>query len=99
MDPGVLMDDIADAMRDVQDMDTSLSDYARAAIKRFGWRKLEKEKPDEGDMIIASDGTRRWMDIYYAAVGQLTWSDPASGNSRRIATHWHPVLDLPSNLQ
>lgn len=92
MDRGVLMDDLADAMRDVQDMDTSFSDYARAAVKRFGWRDLSKEKPDEGDMVIATDGKRRWMDTWYASTPYLSWYGI---NGSHVATHWHPVLDLP----
>jgi hypothetical protein len=91
MDAGILADEIADAMRDVQDMDTSLSDYARAAVKCFGWRRLATEKPDEGDTVIATDGQHRWMDKWMNAVPRMCWDG-------HTATHWHPLLDVPNGV-
>lgn len=95
MSPDDLTDEISDAMQDAQDMDTNFHDYARAAVKRFGWRELAKEKPDEGDKIIATDGKLRWMDTWYASWGKLTLAGPIG---IAVATHWHPMLDLPASL-
>jgi hypothetical protein len=62
----------------------------------LGWRDLSKEKPDNGDMVIATDGKARWMDIYSTAMPQMTWS---GDNRHHVATQWHLVLNLPSALR
>lgn len=90
MDRQTLIDEFRDAMDNFNDMDVTLSDFARAAVNCLGWRELANEKPEEGDMVIATDGKARWMDMWFSSILQMCW------NGKHVATHWHPVLDLPA---
>lgn len=77
------------AMDNVHDMDTSLTKYARAAAEGLGWIDLAKEKPDLDDVVVCTNGKARWLDQRIAGFDQLKWQE-------HVATHWHPLADLPA---
>lgn len=89
-----LIDEFRDAMDNRADYDTSLRDYAAAAVDRLGWRDLQKEKPDNREMVIATDGKARWMDMWIDIHDGMTWASHVD-RTLHVATYWHPILDLP----
>lgn len=76
-----------DAMDNIQDYDTSLRMYARAAVKALGWRDIRGSQPAMGDVVVCTDGTHRWLD-------KRTAIDPAMKWQGHSPTHWHPILDI-----
>lgn len=87
MDRQILIDEFHDAMDNRNDMDVTLREFATAAVDCLGWRDLAKDKPDDRDMVIATNGKARWMDMWLKGAPFMKWQ----GHS---ATHWHPILDL-----
>lgn len=84
----VMIEAVEVAMDNKADMDTPWSVYAAAAVDALGWRSFETEKPEDGDFIVVTDGKARWVDKYYLR--------QASRFGSHVATHWHPVQDLPA---
>ena len=80
---------VEEAMDRVHDMDVPWSRYAAAAVDALGWRPVD-DKPDERQFVMATDGTARWID---ACTFDWAWPPTWEG---RVATHWHPVHDLPA---
>lgn len=79
------------AMDNVHDMDTSRTDYAKAAAEGLGWIDLKKEMPALDDVVVCTDGKARWLDKRmdgFEEMHLLKWNG-------HKATHWHPVADLP----
>lgn len=96
MDRQELIDEVRDAMCDVQDMDTQLRDYARAAVDHLGWRTTSKALPDFGDLVVCTDGEARWLDTRHKYAPDLKfWTS----GKEHIATHWHPVQLFASNAK
>lgn len=84
------IDIVQHALDNVHDMDTPWSVYAAAAVDALGWRSLADDPPDEdGELVIATDGKARWLAKWFSDYPDINF-----GNHK--ATHWHPVLDLPS---
>jgi hypothetical protein len=48
------------------------------------WYALKERQPDDGALVIATNGKARWMDIYYPKIAPMRWNE-------HIATHWFPV--------
>jgi hypothetical protein len=59
-------------------------------LERWRWHDLtaDLERPMCGELVIATDGEARWMDMLIEGFDDMRWQG-------HIATHWHPVLDLP----
>lgn len=87
MDRDAMIENVMAAMDNKADMDTPWRVYAAAAVDALGWRLFEKEKPEEGQFILVTDGKARWIDKYY--------SRQASRFGSHTATMWHPVHELP----
>lgn len=68
-------------------------------LDRWRWHDLSRddEQPQEGEMVIATDGAARWMDIFHSVTNlPMSFCD---GIGIHTATHWHPVLELPTEKQ
>jgi hypothetical protein len=91
MTPQDMTDLIWCAMDNRRDMDTSLTDYAKAATEAVGWREVTKEMPDINDVVVCTNGKARWLDKRIVGCDELKWQE-------HVATHWHPLLDLPPIL-
>lgn len=76
------------AMDNVSDMETSRTQYARAAAEALGWIELAKERPELDDVVVCTNGKARWLDKRIVGFDELKWQE-------HIATHWHPLADLP----
>lgn len=80
------------AMDGVHDMDTGLTDYAKAAAKGLGWIDITKEIPTIEDVVVCTDGKARWLDKRMQGFEEnemLKWGG-------HTATHWHSLADLPT---
>ncbi len=80
------------AMDGIHDMDTGLTDYAKAAAKGLGWIDLAKDKPELDDVVVCTNGKARWLDKRmdgFEGIHMLKWNG-------HTATHWHPIADLPA---
>jgi hypothetical protein len=75
-------------MDNVSDMDTSRTQYAKAAAEALGWISVKKELPTFNDAVVCTDGKHRWLDMRIAGLENLIWQG-------HLATHWHPLADLP----
>lgn len=67
-------------------------------LDRFRWRdlSLDDEQPRDGELVIATDGEARWMDIHSPGLDiPMTFFD----SRRHVATHWHPILEIPKRLR
>lgn len=80
-----------EAMDNISDMDTTLTQYAKAAAEGLGWRDLSKEIPELNDVVVCTNGKARWLDRRVAGFDELKWQE-------HIATHWHPLADLPQSI-
>lgn len=78
-------------------MDTSREAELERELAAFDWHSIDHDPPVEGEMIIATDGRARWMDMLIMAF----WDDPGRGLrwQNHIATHWHAVRQIPTQLQ
>lgn len=76
------------AMDNKADMDTPWRVYAAAAVDALGWRPVSDE-PEPGSFVIATNCEARWIDAH---TSPFSWPPMWSGF---VATHWHPVHDLP----
>lgn len=77
------------AMDNVADMDTSRTDYAKAAAEGLGWIAISKELPALEDVVVCTDGIARWLDKRTEHFPFMKWNG-------HTPTHWHPLADLPS---
>ena len=77
------------AMDNINDMDVSLEQYAEAAAIGLGWRDLLKDVPIAGEVVVATDGEARWLDMRTPYSFDMKWQG-------HTATHWHSIADLPS---
>jgi len=77
------------AMDNVHDMDTPWSRYAEAAVDALSWRPVT-DRPRDRSFVVVTDGNARWVDT---CTFDFAWP-PKFGS--HVATHWHPVHDLPS---
>ena len=93
MDRELLIQIAAAAMDNVHDMDTNTNDFAAAAVDALGWRTLDRDLPEPGDLIVLTDGEARWMEKFYpdSEMSWRRWTD----TKPHIATHWHPLHELP----
>ena len=89
MDRETMIEAVMSAMDNKADMDTSWRTYATAAVDALGWRPVA-DKPDERSFVMATDGHARWIDAH-----TFEWAWPPNFEGR-VATHWHPVQDLPA---
>lgn len=76
------------AMDNVHDMDTSRTDYAKAAAEGLGWIEIAKELPEFEDVVVCTDGEARWLDKRMKYFQEMRWNG-------HTPTHWHPIADLP----
>lgn len=76
------------AMYNISDMDTTLGEFAKAAAEGLGWRDLSKDVPIAGEIVVATDGAARWLDMRTAYSFDMKWQG-------HTATHWHSIADLP----
>lgn len=76
------------AMDNVQDMDTSRTQYAKAAADGLGWIEIAKELPALDDCVVCTDGVARWLDMRTEHLPKMRWQG-------HTPTHWHPIADLP----
>lgn len=68
-------------------------------LDRFRWHDLSRddEQPADGELLIATDGEARWMDMFHRGIDiPMTFFD---GQESHTATHWHPVLEIPPRLR
>jgi hypothetical protein len=77
------------AMDNIADMDVTLRMYARAAAKGLGWRDISKEIPAIDDVVVCTDGERRWLDKRTKYQPDMKWDG-------HTPTHWHPIADVPA---
>lgn len=89
MNRDAMVEEVMSAMDNVHDMDAPWRRYAEVAVDALGWRPVS-EKPDERAFVVATDGQARWID---AKTFDFAWPPTWEG---RVATHWHPVHDLPT---
>lgn len=89
MTPQDMTDRIWCAMDNRSDMDTSLTDYAKAAMEAVGWQDIKNEQPELNEVVVCTNGKARWLDRRIAGFDELKWQE-------HVATHWHPLLDLPA---
>lgn len=78
-------------MDNIHDMDTSLTDYAKAAAQALGWIDISKKVPDFDDVVVCTNGRARWLDSRTLYSPEMRWNGHAP-------THWHPLADLPAFL-
>lgn len=66
-------------------------------LRRFDWQSIDLDPPTAGEMVIATDGVARWMDMLIMAF----WDEPAHGLrwQGHIATHWHAVREVPHSIK
>ena len=88
MDREEMIEDVMAAMDRIHDMGVTFRQYATAAVDALGWRSVS-EKPAERSFVVATDGVARWVD---ARTFSHSWPPTWDG---RVATHWHPVHDIP----
>lgn len=79
---------VYEAMVDVQDMDTTLHIFARAAVDALGWHDIATTLPEINQTVVCTDGEHRWLDMRFAERPDMTWQG-------HTPTHWHPILELP----
>ena len=79
------------AMDNIMDMDTSRTDFAKAAAEGLGWIALKEDIPALDDVVVCTDGKARWLDKRMSDFEEreMKWDG-------HIATHWHPIADLPA---
>lgn len=87
MDRQSRIDEVYEAMSNVHDMDTSLTDFAKAAVECLGWRDVNESLPDIDDVVVCTNGKARWLDRRTASMRELK----CMGHT---ATHWHPLADV-----
>lgn len=61
-------------------------------LARFDWHSLDYDRPIDGQMVIATDGVARWMDMFLLSLDRMTWLG-------HTATHWHAVREIPDNIK
>lgn len=93
MDRQDAIDRVYDAIGDVNDVDVTLTDFAKAAVNVLGWHALP-ELPEPKDVVVCTNGESRWLDQYDPdSIVTRPWlGDPLR---HEPPTHWHPILDLP----
>lgn len=71
-------------------------------LSRFEWHDVEVDPPPQGDLVIATDGEARWLDMAHA----YAWNEPGRGMTLcgfgpklRVATHWHTVREIPTHIK
>lgn len=79
------------AMDNIVDYDTSRTDYAKSAAKALGWIDLKTDIPALDDVVACTDGKARWLDKRIAGFDELKWCG-------HVATHWHPLADIPADV-
>jgi hypothetical protein len=76
-------------MDKIPDMSTIDRAYAKAAAEGLGWRDLSKDVPWFGEVVVATDGEARWLDMRTPHSFDMKWQG-------HTATHWHSIADLPT---
>ena len=84
-------DELADLQADVaraeRERDEAEAETARVRKEgEFRWRDLAVEKPRDAQHVVATDGTRQWLDWWHDADGKLHWP-----HENRTGTHWCPI--------
>lgn len=79
---------VYEAMDNIQDFDSTLHEFAEAAVKALGWHDLAKTIPEIDQVVVCTDGTHRWLDKRTAFMPDMKWQG-------HTPTHWHPVLEVP----
>jgi hypothetical protein len=61
-------------------------------LAQFDWHPLDERRPADRQMVIATDGVARWMDMYFSRLDRLSWQG-------HVATHWHAVREIPDSIK
>jgi hypothetical protein len=80
-----------EAMDNIQDYDTTLHMYARAAVDALGWQDIATTLPELNQTVVCTDGKARWLDMRFAERPDMQWQG-------HTPTHWHPILELPASI-
>jgi hypothetical protein len=83
---------VFEAMDNIQDYDTTLHDYAAAAVKALGWHSLATTLPEIDQVVVCTDGTARWLDKRTKYQPDMKWTG-------HTPTHWHPILEISDDIK
>lgn len=66
-------------------------------LAAFDWNDIDNDPPNEGELVIATDGVARWMDMLMMPF----WDEPGRGLrwQGHVATHWHAVRCIPERIK
>lgn len=63
----------------------------------MGWVSVNDQLPGLNQCVVATNGKERWLDMRISIAGVELGLGLGAGGHARVATHWHPIDDLPAH--